>query len=599
MVQYPIITNFQAGELSEKLHGRTDLETYYRGLAEAENCLLMPQGGVTKRPGSVYVSSTNSGAQARIFSYVFNQSYAYLIECGANYIRIYRDGAVVQTITTNVNYSISDVWNLQVAQDYSGMWFVCDGDEPRKLTHTAVDTFTWGTLTYTTNVGEDAAPPFTASGNKPRAVAIFAGRLWFASTANQPQTIWATAPYDYDDYTKFSVFTFEREQLSDPSGWADPQVPETETVSEDRNVTTAAHAIEITIGSDENDVIQWMAPGSRGLVIGTTSGEWVIPKTITAINPAAELMSRYGSTAIQGKMVGTTVMFTQSGGKKVREYHYTNEADAFMSPDLTLLSDHVAGAGFTEFAHQREPDSNVFFVRSDGGLGVLSYDRNAGLVGWQRWLLNTYWNIESVAVLPESGKDVLYAVIYNGTARDIIKFSDTFFDSLEEAMYLDCAYDIATDALTLVSGNNVVCDWLANQEVCVVVDGAVYSTPTADASGVIDITGASGTNIHVGVKYSMKLKTMKLDTKGQYGPGHMQLKRVSNVFARLYRTKELKLGYDGYTDIESYDLSASGWHTEDVEADFDGDLDRDAHVHILSDNPLPCTLLALMPEVTT
>ncbi len=48
-------TSFASGELSPLLRGRTDLEQYYAGLSTAENVVIVPQGGVKRRPGTEHI----------------------------------------------------------------------------------------------------------------------------------------------------------------------------------------------------------------------------------------------------------------------------------------------------------------------------------------------------------------------------------------------------------------------------------------------------------------------------------------------------------------------------------------------------------------
>ena len=48
-------SSFASGELSPLLLGRTDLEQYYKGAQSAENVVIVPQGGVKRRPGTEFV----------------------------------------------------------------------------------------------------------------------------------------------------------------------------------------------------------------------------------------------------------------------------------------------------------------------------------------------------------------------------------------------------------------------------------------------------------------------------------------------------------------------------------------------------------------
>tara|TARA_B110000971_G_scaffold178510_1_gene184489 strand:+ start:2498 stop:5089 length:2592 start_codon:yes stop_codon:yes gene_type:complete len=48
-------SSFASGELSPLLKGRTDLEQYYAGVATAENVVIVPQGGMKRRPGTEHI----------------------------------------------------------------------------------------------------------------------------------------------------------------------------------------------------------------------------------------------------------------------------------------------------------------------------------------------------------------------------------------------------------------------------------------------------------------------------------------------------------------------------------------------------------------
>jgi hypothetical protein len=50
-----IQNNFVSGELSPLMRGRTDINQYYQGLQTANNVVLVPQGGVKRRPGTEYI----------------------------------------------------------------------------------------------------------------------------------------------------------------------------------------------------------------------------------------------------------------------------------------------------------------------------------------------------------------------------------------------------------------------------------------------------------------------------------------------------------------------------------------------------------------
>lgn len=50
-----IQSNFVSGELSPLLKGRTDLEQYYQGVEQASDVVIVPQGGLKRRPGTQHI----------------------------------------------------------------------------------------------------------------------------------------------------------------------------------------------------------------------------------------------------------------------------------------------------------------------------------------------------------------------------------------------------------------------------------------------------------------------------------------------------------------------------------------------------------------
>tara|TARA_E500000318_G_scaffold99094_1_gene100926 strand:- start:1208 stop:3724 length:2517 start_codon:yes stop_codon:yes gene_type:complete len=52
-----IQSNFVSGELSPLLKGRTDINQYYQAVEKAENVVIVPQGGLRRRPGTAFVGS--------------------------------------------------------------------------------------------------------------------------------------------------------------------------------------------------------------------------------------------------------------------------------------------------------------------------------------------------------------------------------------------------------------------------------------------------------------------------------------------------------------------------------------------------------------
>ena len=608
MVQTPMLTSWQSGEVSPKMYGRVDLDAFFRSAKVLENFFVIPQGAMTKRPGTEHVGSTKQDT-ARLIPFVVSETESYLLELGNTgasngYIRIWRDGAQIGEDDVVTTWQASQVWEVQYCQDHEGIYFAHEDHEPAALIRTASNVFQYGSIAWEYDAADgpfEGAEPFSTSSNYPRAIAIFAGRFWFAGTINDPQTFWASGAYDYEvaggsitvGMTSYSNYSYNYWQLKDPDDWVYPTVAEREYVEETRTITTADHMITGTIASDENDRITWLAAG-RHLIMGTTSSEWMVDKTISALSPRVERMTDYGSSAdFQARMVENSLIMIQGDKKRVREYIY-NADDGYSSPDLTLMADHIAGSGgFVDFGKSRNPYSALYFVRSDGELAVLTYDKTTRTSAWQRWT-HADGLFKSVAVVKEGADDVIYVVVNRNSDYYIEKFKPVFPDAQNDIVYMDAAYDAGA------GGDSPTCAWLANEVVSVVVDGEYVDTVTANGSGVINLTDAShtGTQVWVGLAYTAKYQSMPSNAITDSGSAQGQWKRVSDVFVRVYRTLDIKAGFDTWTaaDADTYSFGST-WETTDIEVPFNGDYDREACLNIFSDVPVPCTITLIVPKV--
>lgn len=92
-------TNFAGGQLGPQLLGRTDVQQYASGLRKATNCTITRYGGVENRAGTLYDGPTKFAANTvQTIPFVFNFTNSYLLEVGATYIRIWKDGAPLSVV---------------------------------------------------------------------------------------------------------------------------------------------------------------------------------------------------------------------------------------------------------------------------------------------------------------------------------------------------------------------------------------------------------------------------------------------------------------------------------------------------------------------
>src|ERR1700704_5550338 len=96
MSKVPYIqTNFNGGELSPYLLGRTDLDKYFTGAEKLHNYIPLIQGGLIRRPGFRYI--VDAMGPSRLIPFVFNLTQAYILEFGNKRIRFYTNGGQIQS----------------------------------------------------------------------------------------------------------------------------------------------------------------------------------------------------------------------------------------------------------------------------------------------------------------------------------------------------------------------------------------------------------------------------------------------------------------------------------------------------------------------
>lgn len=139
MTVYTIQASFSRGEISPKLHGRVDIDHYRLSLAEARNWVVLRQGGLRRRTGTVYVGevkdSTDEGV--RLIPFAFSTSQAYAIEMGDAYCRffaldgqVYSGGSPYEIVSP---YAIGDVSGIHYSQSADVLYMAHGSYAPREL----------------------------------------------------------------------------------------------------------------------------------------------------------------------------------------------------------------------------------------------------------------------------------------------------------------------------------------------------------------------------------------------------------------------------------------------------------------------------------
>lgn len=417
----------------------------------------------------------------------------------------------------------------------------------------------------------------------PSAVTFYEERLWFGGSPRYPQTSWGSKAGDWENFGM----------------GADP-----------------VDGITYTVSTDQVNSIVWLSPG-KTLGMGTAGAECVVRaadlnEAITPDNIVVKRETAYGSAPFQPLRIDQEILFAQRARRKLRSFVYSFEVDGFVSTDLGILSEHILRNGFRTMAYQQEPNSTVWIPTDDGVLGTLAYQRAQEVAGWSRQKLggkfggDCFGHVESVACIPTDTHNQLWMVVkrtVNGqTVRHIEYLTPEFWASSDtdksEAFFLDShlVYDGAATKTVYGLGH------LIGETVGVLADGAVQAERVVANDGSVTLDEAAS-RIVVGLPYTSKTRTVRFDLGNPLGTAQGKNTRVTHVTLRFFQTLGGYAGYDDETmdEIvfrESDDVMGESppLFTGDVRISVDQGYTDSIQIQVEQRQPLPMTILAVMPE---
>ena len=561
---WPIQTNFTAGQLSPRLHGRVDVNKYNNGLKTQKNAYSLPHGGVVRRGGFKYVAGVKTNSKkVRLVRFEFSVTQAYIIEFGDQYIRFYKDNGQIQSGGSAVEVATpfleAELFDLYFAQSADTLYIAHPSHAPRKLTRTSDISWTLATLTFTSAPADFAG----GAGDYPRCVTFFEERLYWAGTNNKPQTIWASKSGDFLN-------------MNQGTGLDD-------------------ESLAFTLATDDVNVIRWMK-ASDVLLVGTVGGEFKLHGSgnpVTPSNVRVVQETKYGSSTVTPVTSGRAVLFNQRATKKIRQMIFDLNVEGFVAPDLTILAEDITGGGLTHMAYQQEPDSIVWAVREDGVLLGLTYQRDQQVGAWhQHPVGGTDTEVESVAVIPSA--DGKSDELWISVKRTINSATVRYIEYLDSTINVDSGLTYSGGATSTLSGLT----HLEGETVQVVGDGAVMPDAVV-SSGSISLS-ESVTSASVGLQYITELVTLPPELPQADGASFGKKKSWNRIILNLYQTlgiavngKQLvfRTGGDAMdsappTFTGQKDITNLGWK------------ESDTSITVRQEQPISMTLISITGELS-
>jgi hypothetical protein len=427
----------------------------------------------------------------------------------------------------------------------------------------------------------------------PSSLAFHDGRLWFAGR----DKIWGSVS---DAYTSFDI---------DTEGDAGP--------------------INRSVGFGPVDTINWLLPLGR-LIVGRQGAETSVrsgsfDQPLTPTNFTLKDCSTQGSAPVGAVKIDTRGVFVQQSNRRVFELSFSTDSQDYNAHDLTRLNPDIGQDGFVDLDVQRQPDTQLHFIRGDGLVAALLHDPEDQVEAW--WRIETDGEVESVAILPGQLENrVYYSVLrtINGSSKRFLEKLARRDQSygLPEARCADCHIYYSGSAVTTITGlthlegeSVVVWGWNTVTPFTATLPDGSSVTVGKDlgtftvASGQITGLGSAVTNAVVGLTYSATFKSAKLAYAAQMGTALNQSKKIDTLGLILANTHNqgLECG-QSFALMDDLPLVEEGetvdtntvWEAYDqMMFTLPGNWTTDARLCLRATAPRPAMVLAAVVGVTT
>lgn len=191
----------------------------------------------------------------------------------------------------------------------------------------------------------------------PSLVTIHEQRLCWQGTTNYPW-IWMSNSFNYYNYSP-----------SDFSG----------------NVKDS-NAIYYNMSTDKVAPVRWMA-SLGSLLIGTEMYEMRMYSAGAGLSPGDCVVrkeSTYGVHDALPVITDDTLIFIQRLQRALRSVSYDYTRDAYIGPELSVLTEALTVTGLKKIVYQREPNAIIWALMEDGTLCAITYDKEQDVTAWTR-----------------------------------------------------------------------------------------------------------------------------------------------------------------------------------------------------------------------
>ncbi len=212
----------------------------------------------------------------------------------------------------------------------------------------------------------------------------------------------------------------------------------------------ADDGISHKINSKQVSSIKWMVE-EENLFVGTNAGEFALMSETEGAIDATEVLrpkrhSSYGSGELDVVQAASRTLYVSNTGKKIRQLTYDAVYYKYLSPEASVLAEHLFMDGVVEMAYAPEPDGILWCVTAGGELLGCTYLPDEKILAWHRHVLGGDAKVESVCCVPGDGYTQVWLLVARRVNGAVVRYVERLaeaFDGTDEydaadAFMLDC-----------------------------------------------------------------------------------------------------------------------------------------------------------------
>jgi len=379
----------------------------------------------------------------------------------------------------------------------------------------------------------------------------------------------------------------------------------------DASIEGDSGAINRSLGSGPTDVFHWLVSGKTLLAGGDGSIITIrsssLEEILTPLNVNFKDVSTQGTANVNAVKVDNLIIYVQRSGIRLYELSFEEALFKYRDMDLTSIVPEIGEPSIIKIVVQRQPDTRLHCLRSDGKVGILILDKVEDVKCWT--LFETAGSVEDIIIQPSLIEDNVFYVVNRTINESTVRYFEKWtLESENKGGELNSLLDSFNRTLLIGTEDTFAVPHLIGATVGAWAESKDFSTYTVSGAGDITLSSpVTDTYITIGLPYTAPLKNSKGAFQAALGISLGQKKNISQLAVILADTHYQGLQYGpDFDNLRSLPKVKDGkvipedtvHATWDQEAfSFPGTWTTDSRLCLLATAPRPCTLLAAIISV--